>query len=74
MKNIRNSILSHVRLRSSTEQLFMQKRDVLKHFFSQMCTSTDTNQNPDQIMDRVIGLVKKFDRVDASKVINSASS
>ena len=33
-----------------------------------MCSSTVTC--PDQIMDRVIGLVKKFDKIDASKVMN----
>lgn len=33
-----------------------------------MCTSTGTNT--DEVMDRVIGLVKKFDKIDASKVIH----
>lgn len=35
-----------------------------RHLCTSKCTSTD------EIVDRVIGLVKKFDRIDACKVIS----
>ncbi|KAG2708388.1 hypothetical protein I3760_05G190600 [Carya illinoinensis] len=35
-----------------------------------MCSSTTTSS--DQIMNRVLELVKKFDKIDASKVIDTA--
>lgn len=35
-----------------------------------MCAATGTTST-DQTMDRVIGLVKKFDKIDASKVVIS---
>ncbi|KAH8506981.1 hypothetical protein Peur_043850 [Populus x canadensis] len=71
MQSIRNSILSHIRLRGSAEQfLFAQRGNVFKQFHRQMCTSAGTS--PDKIMDRVIGLVKKFDKIDATKVTETA--
>jgi NADH dehydrogenase (ubiquinone) 1 alpha/beta subcomplex 1 len=42
--------------------------NVLKQLSHKMLSSTANS--PDQIMDRVIGLVKKFDKIDVSKVIN----
>ncbi|KAJ6912224.1 hypothetical protein NC651_014798 [Populus alba x Populus x berolinensis] len=71
MQSIRNSILSHIRLRASAEQfLFAQRGNVFKQLHRQMCTSAGTS--PDKIMDRVIGLVKKFDKIDATKVTETA--
>lgn len=35
-----------------------------------MCTTT--THSPDQIVDRVVRLVKKFDKIDASKVTETA--
>ncbi|KAK9267755.1 hypothetical protein L1049_010189 [Liquidambar formosana] len=71
MLRIRNSILRHVRVSGSVEKrLFAEDGNVLKRLSRQMCTSM--GRNPDQIMDQVIGLVKKFDKVDASKVTESA--
>ncbi|CAK7323327.1 unnamed protein product [Dovyalis caffra] len=71
MQSVRNSILSHMRLRCSAEQLsFAQRGNVLKQFRWKMCTSAGTS--PDQIMDRVIRLVKKFDKLDATKVTETA--
>lgn len=66
MQSIRDSILRHMR-GSAEKWLFTEKRNVLKQLSCQMCSSTVTG--PDQIMDRVIGLVKKFDKIDASKVM-----
>lgn len=69
MQGIRISILRHVRVSGSAESwLLAEKQNVLKQLSRQMCSSTVTC--PDQIMDRVIGLVKKFDKIDASKVMN----
>ncbi|KAL5574876.1 hypothetical protein UlMin_016575 [Ulmus minor] len=72
MQSIRNSILSHVRVgaRRSAQTLFTANANILKRLGSQMSASTDANN--DQIMDRVIGLVKKFDKIDASKVTETA--
>ncbi|XP_011002367.1 PREDICTED: acyl carrier protein 3, mitochondrial-like [Populus euphratica] len=71
MQSIRNSILSHIRLRGSAEQfLFAQRGNVFKQLHRKMCTSAGTS--PDKIMDRVIGLVKKFDKIDATKVTETA--
>ncbi|GMY36611.1 acyl carrier protein 3, mitochondrial isoform X2 [Fagus crenata] len=69
MQSIRDSILRHMR-GSAEKWLFAEKRNVLKQLSCQMCSSTVTG--PDQIMDRVIGLVKKFDKIDASKVTEKA--
>ena len=69
MQSIRISVLRHVRVSGSAESwLLAEKQNVLKRLSRQMCSSTVTC--PDQIMDRVIGLVKKFDKIDASKVMN----
>ncbi|KAK4588644.1 hypothetical protein RGQ29_019596 [Quercus rubra] len=71
MQSIRISVLRHVRVSGSAESwLLAEKQNVLKRLSRQMCSSTVTC--PDQIMDRVIGLVKKFDKIDASKVTETA--
>jgi len=58
-------------VRGSAERWFSaENRNVLKQLSHQMCSSTATG--PDQIMDQVIGLVKKFDKIDASKVTETA--
>ncbi|PIA58393.1 hypothetical protein AQUCO_00500367v1 [Aquilegia coerulea] len=61
MQNIRNTLLSHLRLGNLT-----WKR--------QMCaSSTSTNDSSSKILlDRVVGLVKKFDRIDAKMVTETA--
>lgn len=70
MQSIRNAILWHVRARRPVESsLGANGNNLLKRLSNQiMCASTGTNT--DQVMDRVIGLVKKFDKVDAAKVLN----
>ncbi|KAJ9185165.1 hypothetical protein P3X46_004825 [Hevea brasiliensis] len=71
MQNIRNSILSHVRLRGFAQQLLLtQRRNVFKQLHQQ--THALSSTSPDQIMDRVIGLVKKYDKIDAAKVTETA--
>uniref|UniRef100_A0A2P2KBH4 Acyl carrier protein 3-like n=1 Tax=Rhizophora mucronata TaxID=61149 RepID=A0A2P2KBH4_RHIMU len=68
MQGIRTAILSHIRLRSSTEQfLLTQRGNVFKQVNQLMCASTVTGH--DQIISRVIEVVKKFDKIDdAAKV------
>ncbi|KAG5242321.1 acyl carrier protein [Salix suchowensis] len=72
MQSIRNSISSHIRLRGSAEQfLFPRRGNVFKQLHRQMCTSAGTS--PDKIMDRVIGLVKKVDKIDATKQVTETA-
>ncbi|KDP35509.1 hypothetical protein JCGZ_08947 [Jatropha curcas] len=71
MQSIRNSILSHVRLRSfADQQLLAQRRNIFKQLLQQFCALS--GPSPDQIMDQVVGLVKKFDKIDATKVTETA--
>lgn len=67
MQSIKNAILWHVRARRSADTVFTVNGNMLKRLSKQMCTSAGTNT--DIIIGRVIGLVKKFDKIDASKVI-----
>ncbi|EXB29552.1 Acyl carrier protein 3 [Morus notabilis] len=71
MQSIRNAILWHVRARRPAETLLSANgNDMLKRLSNQiMCASTGAT---DQVMDRVIELVKKFDKVDAAKVTETA--
>lgn len=69
MQSIRDTILRYVRVRRYSEPwLSNGGGNVLNRLSRQMCASSATS--PDQIMGRVIGLVKKFDKIDTSKVIN----
>ncbi|XP_041025165.1 acyl carrier protein 3, mitochondrial isoform X1 [Juglans microcarpa x Juglans regia] len=71
MQSIRDSILRHVRVGVSAERwLLADNWNVLKQLSRKICSSTATS--PDQIMDRVLELVKKFDKIDASKVTDTA--
>ncbi|XVF26225.1 hypothetical protein REPUB_Repub13aG0280800 [Reevesia pubescens] len=71
MQSIRSAILRHVTMRESTgEWFFTYRGNLLKQLRHQLCTSTGATN--DQIMDRVIGLVKKYDKIDASKVTETA--
>ena len=72
MQSIRNAILWHVRARRPTQTLVTANGHTtmlkLLSNVNQMCTTTATDTDDDRTMDRVIVLVKKFDKVDASKV------
>ncbi|CAK9311748.1 unnamed protein product [Citrullus colocynthis] len=72
MQSIRNSILKHIRIRgpNTTTQLLMKDENVMEELTRHLCTSKGTST--DEIVDRVIGLVKKFDRIDACKVTETA--
>ncbi|XP_059624839.1 acyl carrier protein 3, mitochondrial [Cornus florida] len=71
MQSLRNSVLSYVRLRVSMKEWFHAEHvNALSRLSRQLCTSTATS--PDHIMARVIGLVKKYDKIDATKVTETA--
>ncbi|KAK6269167.1 hypothetical protein QUC31_013327 [Theobroma cacao] len=72
MQSIRSAILRHVSMRESTGEwsFFTCGGNMFKLLRHQICTSTGASNA--QIMDRVIGLVKKYDKIDASKVTETA--
>ncbi|KAL6200859.1 hypothetical protein ACLB2K_024574 [Fragaria x ananassa] len=65
MQSIRNSFLCHVRIGTSP-----QTGNALTSLSRRLCASTSTDT--DQVLDRVVGLVKKFDKIDSSKVTETA--
>ncbi|KAK3432252.1 hypothetical protein EUGRSUZ_E03854 [Eucalyptus grandis] len=67
MNCIKQSVLRHIRLRASTGTCAFGAENgrAIEQLTRLMCTST--TQSPDQIVDRVVRLVKKFDKIDASK-------
>lgn len=72
MQSFRASILSYMRIRVSMREQF-STQDVnalsrLNMLLRACCTSSGSSD--DQIMDRVVTLVKKFSSIDATKVIN----
>ncbi|KAL7617274.1 acyl carrier protein 3, mitochondrial [Lactuca sativa] len=68
MQSLRDSMLRHLRTTLSTRQLILTKSVINR----QLCTSTHTHSNHDQVIARVIGLVKKFDKIDTTKVTGLA--
>ncbi|KAK4259154.1 hypothetical protein QN277_005514 [Acacia crassicarpa] len=70
MQSIRKSILRHINLRRSTERWFLMKDENI--LMQLRCLSSSTDAASDQILDQVIGLVKKYDRINASKVTETA--
>lgn len=72
MNCIKQSILRHIRLRASagTRAFGAEDGRVMEQLTRLMCTTT--THSPDQIVDRVVRLVKKFDKIDASKVTETA--
>ncbi|CAA3019393.1 acyl carrier 3, mitochondrial, partial [Olea europaea subsp. europaea] len=74
MQSLRNSILNHVRVRVfTTKRLIAGELSALYGDCQQLrtCSTISSNSN-DQVMDRVIKLVKKFDKIDAAKVTEKA--
>ncbi|TKY53913.1 Acyl carrier protein 3 [Spatholobus suberectus] len=70
MLSIKKSILSHVNLRRSTERWFFAGDvNALVHL---RCWCSSTVASSDLILDRVIRLVKKYDKIDAAKVTETA--
>ncbi|KAJ6804865.1 uncharacterized protein M6B38_185150 [Iris pallida] len=72
MQHVRNSILRHVRLGCPPwQQASVGCVKTLNGLTSYMCTSANTTGS-EHLMARVIGLVKKFDKTEASKVTETA--
>ncbi|KAI4311862.1 hypothetical protein MLD38_036725 [Melastoma candidum] len=72
MNCIKNSILRHLRLRAYVRATVLAGEVCGENFLIRpMCTAAAT-PGPEQILDRVVGLVKKFDRIDVSKVTETA--
>ncbi|XP_054778788.1 acyl carrier protein 3, mitochondrial [Prosopis cineraria] len=69
MQSIRKSILRHINLRS-TERWFLARDENVQMQLRRLCSSTDASS--DMILDRVIGLVKNYNRINASKVTETA--
>lgn len=71
MQSLRDSILRHLRVTVSRRQLILVKDvNATGSLHQQLCTSAGSSH--DQVMARVIGLVRKFDKIDATKVTESA--
>lgn len=66
MQSTRNTILHHLRVRVFPTQ----DVNALNRLSRQLCTFKSTSH--DQIMTQVIGLVEKFDKIDATKVTETA--
>lgn len=63
--------MAYVRLRVSLGQLFVGKaHKIIEPQICRICTSTLSSC--DQILDRVVGLVKKYDKIDSKKVVNAS--
>ncbi|KAL6332695.1 hypothetical protein AAG906_010035 [Vitis piasezkii] len=68
---LRNTLLAYLRVRISLGQLFVGRgHKVIEPQICRICTSALSSC--DQIMDRVLGLVKKFDKIDSKKVTATA--
>ncbi|XP_031118718.1 acyl carrier protein 3, mitochondrial isoform X2 [Ipomoea triloba] len=74
MQSLRSSILSYVRVRVSLKDMVCPETPSLLNLLSQrFCTSSaSTATGHAQTMERVINLVKKFDKIDAAKVTERA--
>ncbi|KAK7331146.1 hypothetical protein VNO77_25363 [Canavalia gladiata] len=70
MQSIRKSILTRVNLRRSTETGFLAGDESLLVQLRCWCSSTAASSDP--ILNRVIALTKKYDKIDASKVTEAA--
>ncbi|GKB32721.1 acyl carrier protein 3, mitochondrial [Tanacetum coccineum] len=69
MQSIRDSLLKHLRFTVSRRQLVLVKDgSATSSFCRQLCTGS----SHDEVKARVIGLVKKFDKTEASKVTELA--
>ncbi|KAG5411448.1 hypothetical protein IGI04_007767 [Brassica rapa subsp. trilocularis] len=70
MHCIRSSILQHLRLRVPVRSvLLLEKENV---FISKMNFTTEHDGGQDQVLSKVIELVKKYDTANASKVTETA--
>ncbi|CAL0334545.1 unnamed protein product [Lupinus luteus] len=70
MQSIRKTILSRVNLRTCTEKRFFAAN---KSMHGQLrCWCSSPSASSDLILDQVIALTKKYDKIDPSKVTETA--
>ncbi|KAK6133150.1 hypothetical protein DH2020_033189 [Rehmannia glutinosa] len=69
MQTLRNAILSYMRIEVPVKGRFVPEdlNGMYRHMQLLRRCSTNASINEDQVLDRVIGLVKKFDKIDAAK-------
>ncbi|XP_071691374.1 acyl carrier protein 3, mitochondrial [Rutidosis leptorrhynchoides] len=72
MQSLRESILKHLRITVCRRRIINGVKEVSASFSLQRQLCTSTRSSSDLVMDRVIGIVKKFDKIEASKVTESA--
>ncbi|XP_010906214.2 acyl carrier protein 3, mitochondrial isoform X2 [Elaeis guineensis] len=72
MQRLRNSVLKHVRLSCSTQLHGLNTCEKSLFWPSRYMSLASNNSGSEHIMTRVIELVKKFDKIDASKVTETA--
>ncbi|KAL2932206.1 Acyl carrier protein 3 mitochondrial [Bienertia sinuspersici] len=65
MQTIKTSILGHIRLQPPRNWSSTDFASVRNKYSRQLCTLVGLND--DQILDRVIGLVRNFNKIDAAK-------
>ncbi|TKY72269.1 Acyl carrier protein 3 [Spatholobus suberectus] len=70
MQSIRKSILTRVNLRRSTERWFLARDEGVHRQLRCWCSSTAASS--DLILARVMALAKKYDKIDTSKVTETA--
>ncbi|KAJ4981804.1 hypothetical protein NE237_032641 [Protea cynaroides] len=71
MQNVRSAILRHLRVGTTHKQwLYAEDGNAQSRLSRHLCASACTSS--DQLMARVIGLVKKFDKIDSNKVTETA--
>lgn len=73
MQSLRSSILKYMRVRIPLQVQFQaESRNVLNILNLQIRTCNSSGAtNQDEIKERVLNLVKKFDKIDATKVRSS---
>ncbi|PIN12275.1 hypothetical protein CDL12_15112 [Handroanthus impetiginosus] len=67
MQKFRNAVLSYMRIGVPVRERFIPE-----YLNGVRAWSTAVNVDQDQVMDRVIKLVKKYDKIDAAKVTEKA--
>ncbi|CAI9087117.1 OLC1v1021109C1 [Oldenlandia corymbosa var. corymbosa] len=76
MQSLRSTILSYARIRVSTSrQLFPRDENIVHRLLNmqlQACSLSSDTTTKGQILDRVIALVKKSYKIDATKVTETA--
>ncbi|KAK9156338.1 hypothetical protein Sjap_003818 [Stephania japonica] len=71
MQHIKNSILSHLRYGTAARKWLVMEGSVAHYKVSRhMCASTSNSSG--ELIDRVVGLVKKYDKTDGAMVTETS--